>query len=227
MTDVIPVTVIPVTSPLNTIALVAEFQALFDKEEPIGWCIPDQRTCLLRLQLITEELSELEHALCCRDLVEVLDALTDLQYVIDGTIISCGMSKFMWSRIKERQDFNRVLRVEPPRYPDQPLLFIAQFSRSLANLTEAFSDMNASRVATHLEKLNWDLECIYADCGMIGVREDAFREVHRSNMSKLGPDGKPVTDGAGRVVKGPGYSRPDLTKFIPAPGESFTQEVSN
>lgn len=42
----------------------------------------------------------------------------------------------------------------------------------------------------------------------------AFAEVHSSNMSKLGEDGKPIFREDGKVLKGPNYFKPDLTKFI-------------
>ena len=48
-----------------------------------------------------------------------------------------------------------------------------------------------------------------------GVNLDkCFDEVQRSNMSKLGNDGKPIYNEVGKVMKGPGYFKPDLSKFI-------------
>ena len=44
--------------------------------------------------------------------------------------------------------------------------------------------------------------------------DDVLREIHRSNMSKLGNDGKPVLRGDGKVLKGPNYSPPDITKVL-------------
>ncbi len=44
--------------------------------------------------------------------------------------------------------------------------------------------------------------------------DELFAEVHRSNMSKVGKDGRPVTDGSGRVVKGPDYSPAQLGRFV-------------
>lgn len=41
-----------------------------------------------------------------------------------------------------------------------------------------------------------------------------FNEVHASNMSKLGDDGHPIYREDGKVLKGPNYRKPDLTKFI-------------
>lgn len=50
--------------------------------------------------------------------------------------------------------------------------------------------------------------------GMQGVIEDVFAEIHRSNMTKLGDDGKPVYREDGKVAKGPKYTRPDLKKMV-------------
>ena len=44
--------------------------------------------------------------------------------------------------------------------------------------------------------------------------DKCFEEVQNSNMSKLGEDGKPIYNDAGKVMKGPKYFKPDLSKFI-------------
>jgi predicted HAD superfamily Cof-like phosphohydrolase len=44
--------------------------------------------------------------------------------------------------------------------------------------------------------------------------EKAFKEVHRSNMSKLGADGKPILREDGKVLKGPNYSEADIGQFL-------------
>ena len=44
--------------------------------------------------------------------------------------------------------------------------------------------------------------------------DQCFDEVQRSNMSKLGKDGKPIYNDKGKVMKGPNYFQPDLSKFI-------------
>jgi hypothetical protein len=50
--------------------------------------------------------------------------------------------------------------------------------------------------------------------GMQHIIEDVFNEIQASNMSKLGEDGKPVLRADGKILKGPGYFKPDLSKFI-------------
>ena len=48
-----------------------------------------------------------------------------------------------------------------------------------------------------------------------GINLDkCFDEVQRSNMSKLGENGKPIYNDAGKVMKGPKYFKPDLSKFL-------------
>ena len=48
-----------------------------------------------------------------------------------------------------------------------------------------------------------------------GINLDkCFDEVQNSNMSKLGSDGKPIYNDSGKVMKGPDYFKPDLSKFL-------------
>lgn len=93
----------------------------------------------MRIALLEEELWELRDSLDDRDKVGVLDALTDLQYVLDGAYLSLGYAQY---------------------------------------------------------------------------KDAALREVHRSNMTKLGPDGKPIYRADGKVLKGPNYTPPDLAKVM-------------
>ena len=44
--------------------------------------------------------------------------------------------------------------------------------------------------------------------------DKCFKEVQNSNMSKLGEDGKPIYNEFGKVMKGPNYFKPDLSKFV-------------
>ncbi len=48
-----------------------------------------------------------------------------------------------------------------------------------------------------------------------GINLDkCFKEVQNSNMSKLGSDGRPIYNDKGKVMKGPNYFKPDLSKFV-------------
>jgi predicted HAD superfamily Cof-like phosphohydrolase len=50
--------------------------------------------------------------------------------------------------------------------------------------------------------------------GMQHIITDVFDEIQASNMSKLGEDGKPILREDGKILKGPGFFRPNLSKFI-------------
>ncbi len=69
---------------LNSLNQVAEFHTTFKhpiKPEPV---IPSVERCNLRIELLSEELKELQQAVNDNDLVEIADALCDLQYVLSG-----------------------------------------------------------------------------------------------------------------------------------------------
>ncbi len=61
-------------------------------------------------------------------------------------------------------------------------------------------------------------DVVYIACGTahaLGIPfDEVFAEVHRANMSKLGADGHPVLRADGKVLKGPGYSPPDVAAVL-------------
>lgn len=63
-------------------------------------------------------------------------------------------------------------------------------------------------------------DMLYILCGTIiehGLQhkiEEVFDEIQRSNMSKLGTDGKPIYREDGKVMKGPNYFKPDFSKIL-------------
>jgi predicted HAD superfamily Cof-like phosphohydrolase len=124
----------------STLDQVKEFHETYGLPVESAPNITDAKTNDLRINLLAEELDELKEALKNNDIVETLDALIDLQYVLDGAFLSLGLHD---------------------------------------------------------------------------VKEVAFAEVHRSNMSKLGEDGKPIRrESDGKVMKGPNYFVPDMSQFI-------------
>ena len=116
---------------------VGEFMKTFGQEVKIKSSLGTDKINSLRISLIEEELDELKQAIKQKNLVEVVDALTDILYVTYG--------------------------------------------------------------AGHAFGVNLD-KC--------------FEEVQNSNMSKLGEDGEPIYNEEGKVMKGPNYFKPDLSKFL-------------
>ena len=124
----------------TTLEQVQEFHETYGLPVLDQPSISDEKTNVLRINLLAEELDELKEALEQGDLIETLDALIDLQYVLDGAFLSFGLQH---------------------------------------------------------------------------VKDAAFNEVHRSNMSKLGEDGKPIRrESDGKVLKGPDYFKPDIKQFV-------------
>ncbi len=77
---------------------------------------------------------------------------------------------------------------------------------------EALKNKDLKEVADALTDI---LYVTYGAGHAFGVDLDkCFEEVQRSNMSKLGEDGKPIYNEKGKVMKGPKYFQPDLRKFI-------------
>jgi len=123
---------------MSTLKSVKEFHDAFGVKAPETPTI-DHAVAALRVDLLFEEVEELADAVDAEDIEAVLDALIDIQYVLDGAFHAFGLA---------------------------------------------------------------NKKCV------------AFAEVHRSNMSKLGPDGKPIYREDGKVLKGPKYSPPNLKQFF-------------
>ena len=91
-------------------------------------------------------------------------------------------------------------------------LRIELIKEELEELTEAMNNNNLLEVADALTDI---LYVTYGAGHAFGIDLDkCFDEVQNSNMSKLGEDGKPIYNESGKVMKGPNYFKPDLTKFV-------------
>lgn len=75
----------------KSLSSVAEFHKTFQHPILDNPQIPSEARCKLRVSLIAEELKELEEAIQNKDLVEVTDALCDIQYVLSGAILEFGL----------------------------------------------------------------------------------------------------------------------------------------
>ena len=82
----------------------------------------------------------------------------------------------------------------------------------LSELTDAMNKKDLLEVADALTDI---LYVTYGAGHAFGINLDnCFKEVQNSNMSKLDESGKPIYNEHGKVMKGPNYFKPDLTKFI-------------
>ena len=91
-------------------------------------------------------------------------------------------------------------------------LRISLIQEELDELKEAMTNNDLLEVADALTDL---LYVTYGAGHAFGIDLDkCFDEVQNSNMSKLGEDGKPIYNEFGKVMKGPNYFKPDLSKFV-------------
>ena len=91
-------------------------------------------------------------------------------------------------------------------------LRISLIQEELDELKEAMAKNDLLEVADALTDL---LYVTYGAGHAFGIDLDkCFNEVQNSNMSKLGEDGKPIYNEFGKVMKGPNYFKPDLSKFV-------------
>ena len=82
----------------------------------------------------------------------------------------------------------------------------------LAELKDAMEKNDFLEVADALTDI---LYVTYGAGHAFGIDLDkCFEEVQNSNMSKLDEDGKPIYNESGKVMKGPNYFKPDLSKFV-------------
>jgi predicted HAD superfamily Cof-like phosphohydrolase len=90
----------------DALNLVAEFHATFKHPILATPQIPSEDRCRLRVALIAEELKELEVAILEKDIVEVADALCDIQYVLSGAILEFGLGEKFKALFEEVQRSN-------------------------------------------------------------------------------------------------------------------------
>ena len=91
-------------------------------------------------------------------------------------------------------------------------LRVSLIKEELDELIEAINKKDLVEVADALTDI---LYVTYGAGHAFGINLDkCFEEVQNSNMSKLGLDGKPIYNEMGKVMKGPKYFKPDLSKFV-------------
>jgi len=97
---------------------------------------------------------------------------------------------------------HRLMAEENDEYVQAAIEDVASAEQRLVGIADALGDQLYILCGTILKH------------GMQHIIEDVFAEIHRSNMSKLGPDGKPILREDGKILKGDGYFKPNLKQFI-------------
>ena len=114
---------------------------------------------------------------------------------------------------KFMETFGKEIR-EKATFPDDKITSLRYelIKEELSEFKEAIEKRDLKEVADALTDI---LYVTYGAGHAFGINLDkCFEEVQNSNMSKLGKDGKPIYNEKGKVMKGPNYFKPDLTKFV-------------
>ena len=124
--------------------------------------------------------------------------------------------KTNFQRVKEfMESFGQEVKSKP-EWPDSETmeLRIDLIEEELGEFKDAIVDGDGTLVDV-ADALSDLLYVVYGAGHSFGIDlDDCFAEVHRSNMSKLGEDGKPIYREDGKVLKGPNFSEPDLTSIL-------------
>jgi predicted HAD superfamily Cof-like phosphohydrolase len=109
--------------------------------------------------------------------------------------------------------FGQEVKTQPSFSSDKiNKLRIDLIKEELDELQEAMKNNDLLEVADALTDI---LYVTYGAGHAFGVDLDkCFDEVQNSNMSKLGENGEPIYNESGKVMKGPNYFKPDLSKFV-------------
>jgi predicted HAD superfamily Cof-like phosphohydrolase len=114
---------------------------------------------------------------------------------------------------KFMETFGQEIR-EKPSFPNEKITSLRYelIKEELNELKEAIKNKDIKEVADAITDI---LYVAYGAGHAFGIDlDECFKEVQNSNMSKLGADGKPIYNDKGKVMKGPNYFKPDLSRFV-------------
>lgn len=128
---------------IDALNQVAEFHKTFNApilEKPQ---IPSRERCELRVSLLQEELNELQQAIADNDLVEIADALCDLQYVLSGAVLEFGLGEKFPALFNEVQRSNMSKACSNQQEADETIAFYKEKGE------EAFSEKSGDKINVH------------------------------------------------------------------------------
>lgn len=131
--------------PLNQ---VAEFHKTFNAPILDTPQIPSKERCELRVSLLQEELNELKEAIADNNIVEIADALCDLQYVLSGAVLEFGLGEKFPALFNEVQRSNMSKACANQQEADETIAFYREKGE------EAFSEISSEKINVHRKSDN-------------------------------------------------------------------------
>lgn len=121
---------------LDSLNQVADFHKTFGAPILPHPTIPNTDRCALRVSLLSEELDELKEAIAANDLVEIADALCDLQYVLSGAVLEFGLGERFVDLFNEVQRSNMSKACQSLEEAEQTVKFYRDKDGTEAEIVE-------------------------------------------------------------------------------------------
>ncbi len=128
---------------IDSLNQVAEFHKTFNAPILETPQIPSKERSELRVKLLQEELDELKEAIENNDLVEVADALCDLQYVLSGAVLEFGLGKKFVELFNEVQRSNMSKACDNQQQADETIEMYRQKGQ------DSYSEISGDKINVH------------------------------------------------------------------------------
>lgn len=128
---------------LDALNQVAEFHKTFNAPILDKPQIPSKERCELRISLLQEELNELQEAINDRNMVEIADALCDLQYVLSGAVLEFGLGDKFVDLFNEVQRSNMSKACANQQEADDTVAYYKEKGEI------AFSEISGNKINVH------------------------------------------------------------------------------
>lgn len=128
---------------IDSLNQVAEFHKTFNAPILGQPTIPSAERCNLRVSLLQEELNELKEAIADNDLVEIADALCDLQYVLSGAVLEFGLGEKFVQLFNEVQRSNMSKACANQQEADETIAFYKEKGE------DAYSEKSGDKINVH------------------------------------------------------------------------------
>ena len=128
---------------IDSLNQVAEFHKTFNAPILDKPTIPNADRCNLRISLLQEELNELKEAIADNDLVEIADALCDLQYVLSGAVLEFGLGEKFVTLFNEVQRSNMSKACATQQEADDTIAFYKEKGE------EAYAQKSGEKINVH------------------------------------------------------------------------------
>jgi len=128
---------------IDSLNQVAEFHKTFNAPILESPQIPSKERCELRVSLLQEELNELKEAIADNNMVEIADALCDLQYVLSGAVLEFGLGEKFVQLFDEVQRSNMSKACSNQEDANDTIEFYKEKGQ------EAYSEISGEKINVH------------------------------------------------------------------------------